>query len=514
MNEARQGRDEELAAADPPGISIPRTALRLPPLTLTVVLSAALIGAWWLSLRVLVGTRLMDLTFPKIAVLVGLLLLVVTAAWRTASRRDIPVLAAGGLLLAWLVGAAVLRRDSTDLKLALAFAVFAGGAFLIAFAAVRTDGERALRALGVVLGLVTAIAFASVVFQRVVYLSGVGDHFVWLWSIFRPQSTYTDPILGTIAATPAYFSGGGLLRASGFFAHPNYEAFFSILVAPFFAIRLCHAIDDRSRRATIVNGLLLIAIVLVDLWTYSRTGIVGMIGSSALAVLGDRVLNRRPSGRLFGISPLPAVAVGLIFAVTLGAGIFQDPGSAQRISTVGDVTISTGADQTNNPGPDVQTAAVRSQDIRVQMQKAAVKLMIESAKTALLGPGMTTYEKDTHDTKNKVYVSQAAGIRDPNSAWLSFGLAGGIPGLALFALVLLAALAAALRAMRSARGISREMATWLAAWIVVWAGAQIFGTYPFASSESILLGAMLGIAAALLPRTAVQTTSDAGVGVG
>jgi hypothetical protein len=478
--------------------------LSLPPYTLIAFTIAALIGAWWLSLRLLVGTPVMDLTAPKIVVLAGIVVCLASGAWRVLSRRDLPVIAIGTVFLVWLLAAAVLRRDSADVKLAGAFAVFAGGAFTIAFAAVRIDGEKALRALAIALGVVTAIAFCAVVLERVVYKSGVGDQFVWLWDIFRPQSTFNDPILGTLAATPAYFFGGGLLRASGFFAHPNYQAFFALLVAPFFAIRLAHSLDARARNGVVVNGLLLTATVLVDLWTYSRTGVVGMLGSTGLAVLIDRAVTRRGTGRLFGISIMPALGVALVVVATLGVGAVQDLDSAKRLSTVGDVTISSGdSGDSVSPG-NVTGAAVRSQDIRFQMQKAAVNLLTASVRDIVIGPGMTDYERQTHDSGSAQYISQAAGIRDPNSTWLSIGLAGGVPAVVLFALLLLAALAAAVRTILSASGLRKEMAIWLAAWIVVWAGAQVFGTYPFGTSESILLGTLLGIAAALLPRPATS----------
>jgi hypothetical protein len=493
-----------LAKAEGKGRSIPLRPVPLPPYTLVAFTIAGLIGAWWLSLRMLVETPVMDLTVPKIVVLAGIVLCLAAGAWRSLSWRDLPVVAVGAALLVWLVVTALLRRDSTDFKLAVAFAVFAGGAFAVTFAAVRFDGDRALRAVAVALEVVTAITFCSVVIERVVYMSGVGDQFVWLWGIFRPQSTFNDPILGTLAATPAYFISGGLLRASGFFAHPNYQAFFAVLVGPFFAIRFAHSLDRRDRNGAVLNGLLLAATMLIGLWTYSRTGVVGMLGSTGLAVLIDRAATRRSEGRLFGVSIAPALGVAIVVVATLGAGTLQDLDAARRLSTVGDVTIASGDSGGDSGGVvspgDVQGSAVRSQDIRFQMQKAAVNLVTQSASDMLIGPGVTDYQKQTHDSQSSVYVSQAGGIRDPNSSWLSIALAGGAPALVLFALTLLAALAAAVRAIRSTTGPAREMAIWLTAWIVAWSGAQIFGTYPFATSESILLGTLLGLASALLPR--------------
>jgi hypothetical protein len=260
------------------------------------------------------------------------------------------------------------------------------------------------------------------------------------------------------------------------------------------------------------NGLLLVATALTCLWTYSRTGIAGMLASIGLAVVIDRIATRRPGGRLLGISPAPVLLVGLVVAGTLGLGILEDPGSAQRISTIGDVTISSGPDSTDTTPSDVQTAAIRAQDIRLRLQKAAVSETLHSVRTALIGPGLGDFERNTHNPSSRDFVAQAAGVRDPNSSWLSIGLAGGLPAVLFFALILLAGLLAAVRAIRSTTGVSREIAIWLAAWLVVWAGAQVFGTYPFATSESVLLGVLLGVAAALLPRTAARGEVRASVG--
>jgi len=487
-----------------------QSVIRLPGLALISVLAVALAGSWWFSLRVLADTPVVDITLPKLAILAGICLLPLVRAWRLPAQRDWPVLSLGAALLIWLVAAAALRGNAADLKGVLAFAVFGGGAFAVAFVAVRHEGNRAIVLLLGLVAAAAAVTFSTVVLERLVYRPGATDAFEWLWALARPSDGFVDPVLGAMSPPPDHFEAGTVLRASGLFAHVNYLAFFALLVGPLFAIRCARALEAHAWRSFGLNAMLLAATTLCCLWTYSRTGVLGFLAMLALAIAVERLAARGPARRP---ALLPAVATAAVVAAALGLGIAQDTTAAQRVVAIGSISISlpgsatTTAEPAASPTPtpepgtpeDVRETALRSEAIRMGMQRAAVDMMLDSPASAAIGPGLNAYGKATHDPSDPLYQSQAENLRDPNSMWLTFGLAGGLPAIGLVLALVLATFLAVARAALRATGVRREAALWLAVWLPVWTLCQFFGTNPFTTSEAVQMGAFLGLAAALCP---------------
>ncbi len=106
-----------------------------------------------------------------------------------------------------------------------------------------------------------------------------------------------------------------------------------------------------------------------------------------------------------------------------------------------------------------------------------------------------------HDPASPDLIPDAAKINDPNSLWLTAGLAGGLPAILLLLAVLGVAWLRLIRAFRDARSVWHGAALlWLAAWIPVWALVQFVGTNPLALAEAVILGTLLGLAAGLSGR--------------
>jgi O-antigen ligase len=489
-----------------------RAMSRIPPLTLTAAVAVALVGAWWFSLRVLIDTPVVNLTLPRIAVLAGLAVLPFVGVSGLVARRDWPVLAIGAALLGWLIVASVLRGNSADLRGMLVFAIFGGGAFVVAFAAIRREGERAVAMLVGLMAAAVVVAFFSVVLERFVYRPNSSDAFDWLWVLARPQGGFVDPVLGQMTPPPEHFQAGVTLRASGLFAHVNYLAFFALLVAPLFAVRAGQAFERRSWRSFGVSAALLAATALVCLWTYSRTGAIGLLAAVGLAILMERVAAIGSSRRRPAV--LPAAVTALVVAAALGLGIAQDPTAAQRIVAIGSIpgfqssTSAPAAGPSHTPAPgsseDVREMALRAESIRLGMQRAAVSMLLDSPGSMAIGPGLNAYGTATHDPSDRLYQSQAEDLRDPNSMWLTFGVAGGLPGMAIVMALLLTVWLAVVQAVRRTSGARRQAALWLAVWLPVWFLCQFFGTNPFTTSEAVLMGAFLGFAAGLRPARSPQ----------
>lgn len=464
---------------------------------LPVLVVLALPLAWWLSLILVADTAALDLTPPKILVFVMLAVLLASRPSLAIPRADRLILGLLAAYCAWLIITAVLRGSTADVRMTIAYALYLGVPVVAAYVAARRAPHRVSRILIGVFLVALAVTFAGVILERLTY-PGLGqpDPLAAIWQFVRPQTALVDAVRGTLIPPPLHFPSGdpAVPRASSWFAHVNYLAFFGVLTAGLTATLVLVGLRLRRHRWTLVAASGLVASTVMVLWTYSRVGLVGLFGVVGAVAIVDAVAHwgRRPS-RALGLA---WIATGLLVLLTVGVTLGVDQIGLRRFSsTVGPPPAPT------TPGEAtaaIEASASRSSAIRLAMQAAAVDLILDSPRTIMLGPGQAVFELAIHDTSSPLHVEDSAGFRDSNSLWLTLAVAGGLPAALLMAVILGLVSLRSLRLTRTGRGgFPGVVVWWLAAWLPVWGVMQFFGTFPFVASEAIILGTMLGTAIGL-----------------
>ena len=475
---------------------------------------AQLVAAWWFPQNVLLRTPWADITPMELIVPLGAVLLLAGGAWRLLERHDLPWLLLVAAYLSWFPLAALLRGGGADLKPALVLLLFAGGAAAVAFAALRASRYSGPRLLLGFLGVVLLLAFAGAVLERVTYPGpGSADPLADFWRFFRPANVTQHPQLGQVGPPPLHFrlGGEGDIRATGLFFHTNYMAFFGILMAPLataLALRGWHAGD---RRVIVAGFIGMVLVVLLTYWTYSRAGLLGLIAAVGVTVVIDVLWRLRIRSRSLRKELVPGAVTAGLLVLTLGATVLADDLGARRLAAT-DLPDPIVSDVPFEPG--VEGAASRSGQTRVRLQTVALEAITESPGSLILGTGMSRFDVAVHDPDSPDHIPDAARINDPNSLWLTAGLAGGLPAMLLLAAVLGVTWVRLIRSLREARGVWHGAALlWLAAWIPVWALVQLVGTNPLALAESVIFGTMLGLAAGLAGRSRPVESLSRPVGV-
>ena len=461
-----------------------QTRALLPGLTV-----ALLFAAWWLSLLVIVDTPIVNLTPPKIMVFGVLPLLLVARFWRLISQTDRSVILLTAAYLGWQPLAALLRGSAHDLKLTAGYAVFFGGAGLLAYTAARARPQAAAVALIVALVAGLVVTLVGVVLERATYpgITGV-DPLRPLWEFVRPQGELADPVPG-LGPQPLHFASGdpSVPRVASWFAHANYLAFFGFLAAGLLATLLLAA----DRRRAILAGIGLAGAALTTVWTYSRAGLLGLLVIVAAVAVVDRTTTPgrwRFRGLAWRATPLAIVVL------TLAVSLVADEVGLRRFSAV--VTDSEPA-PTAEQEPSIEVSAARSGSLRIALQGAALGLITDDPLSVVIGPGPAAFDVAVHDPSSRYYVEESAGIVDPNSLWLTIGLSGGLVAVTVLAAILLVVwIRLLVVARRTDPGPRLWTVRWLAAWIPTWAVVQFVGTNPFNPSEAMILGTLLGAAVA------------------
>nr|MDQ3552979.1 hypothetical protein [Chloroflexota bacterium] len=347
------------------------------------------------------------------------------------------------------------------------------------------------------LGGALVLAFAGATLERITYLGpGTADPLAEFWRLFRPANVYQHPLLGELGPAPLHFRlGEDAIRATSFFFHTNYMAFFGILLAPLVTavtLRGWHAGDRRL----VVAGLLgIVLVTLLTYWTYSRAGLLGLVAVVGMTVVVDVLWRLRIRTRSLQREIVPGLLTAGALVLSLGGTIVSDDLGARRLAAT-DLPDPVVSDAPFEPG--VEGSASRAGLLRLELQTVALKEIVASPKTMVLGPGTARYVTAVHDPASSDRIPEAIGIRDPNSLWLTLGLAGGVPAMILLAAVLGWAWLRLIRSFRDSRSVWHGAAVlWLSAWIPVWALVQFLGTNPLALAESVILGTMLGLAAGL-----------------
>lgn len=474
---------------------VPATPIAL---ALLLVTFAQLLAAWWFPQNILMRTPFADITPVEVVVPLGGLLLLAGRAWRLIRRDDLPWLLLFVVYLGWFPVAALLRGATADLKPALVYLIFAGGTAAVAFSAMRASPRTGPRSLVRFLSIALVLAFAGAVVERItVPVPGDADALADFWRLFRPANVYQHPQLGELGPAPLHFPLGeqNAIRATGLFFHTNYMAFFGILLAPLMTaltLRGWHA----GQRTLIAAGLVGIVLVsLVTYWTYSRAGLLGLVGAVGSTVVIDVLWRLRIRTRTLRLEIVPGLVTAAALVLALGGTILSDDLGARRLAAT-DLPDPVVSEAPNDPG--VEGQASRAGLLRLRLQALALEEIVASPTTMLLGPGIERYVTAAHDPSSPDRIPEATGIRDPNSLWLTMGLAGGVPAILLLTGVLAVAWLRLMRSFRDARSVWHGTALlWLSAWIPVWALVQFLGTNPLALAESVILGTMLGLAAGL-----------------
>jgi hypothetical protein len=486
-------------------LTVTELARRLVP----PIAGLSLLASWWLSLIVLIDSPLLDLTPPKIVVLVGAVVLLVARPWRGHGLRYWLPLVPLALYLGWFSAAAVIRLTPVDLKTTLAYLVFCGAAAAVAYGAAMLAPGRTARVVIVVVLAALAVSFAAAALERATYpLPNESDPLAWLWSIFRPQAGLDDPRLGFIEAPPLHSGTGepGVVRATAFFVQTNFLAFFCVLAVPLAVVMFVTYLRAGRRTPAMLSGLALAAALVTAYWTYARVGLVAVLATIAAALAVEWLAapeRRRLRPSMSQLAPSLA-GLGLAFVVASGAVVTDDVGLIRLAgSTLGEEPGVT--DGAPTPG-DIESRAARSAQIRFELQRTAVEMLTQAPGTFVAGTGMAAYETAVHDPASPRHIPEAVGIRDPNSMWLTVALAGGIVGVGLL-IVLLGSLL--LRLFRPLSGWRRLAVLWLAAWLPVWAAVQALGTNPFNTGEAIIFGTVVGLICGITAdKAGVERTVD------
>lgn len=476
--------------------------------------------AWWLSLILVADTPALDLTPPKVLVLVMLGVLLASRPRIAIPKADGLILGLLGAYCVWLMISAVVRGSTADLKMTLGYALYFGGPLVTAYVAGRRAPHRFSRIMIGMVAVALAVTFAGVVLERLTY-PGLGqpDPLAGIWQFVRPQNGIQDAVRGTLTPPALHFSSGdpAIPRVSSWFAHVNYLAFFCVLTAALAATMFLNGLRRRRRGWTVVAGMSLVASTVIVVWTYSRVGLVGLFGVVVAVVVVD-VLARSGRG---GSSEtrLAWIAPGLLVLLTVGVTLGVDQIGLNRFSNIAQPPPAVPSPgEATVPSPGEATAAIeasarRSAALRLAMQKAALDLITASPRTLMLGPGQAVYELAIHEPSSPHYIVDAVGFRDSNSLWLTLAVAGGVPAALLMAIILLTIILRLLRVIRRGRdGLSGVAISWMAVWFPVWAVMQFFGTFPFVASEAIILGTMLGTAIGVTNRDGYETAAAEAIG--
>ncbi len=255
----------------------------------------------------------------------------------------------------------------------------------------------------------------------------------------------------------------------------------------------------------------MVLVSLLTYWTYSRAGLLGLVAAVGMTVVIDVVWRLRIRSRSLRKELVPGLLTAGLLVLTLGATVLADDLGARRLAAT-DLPDPIVSDVPFEPG--VEGAASRSGQTRVRLQTVALEAITESPASLVLGTGMSRFDVAVHDPDSPGHIPDAARINDPNSLWLTVGLAGGLPAILLLATLLGVTWLRLLRSFRGARSVWHGAALlWLAAWIPVWALVQLVGTNPLALAEAVIFGTMVGLAAGLAGRSRAVESLSRSVGV-
>jgi hypothetical protein len=468
------------------------------PLTLIIFAAAS-----WLSRPVLLATSAFDLTLPKL--LLGLSVLAVLAArpWQFAKRFDRYALLFLALVAGWLIVGSALRGDPADLKRTAGAVVFGAAALVLTWAAVRTAGGRGSRWIAVGIAIFGVVSFAAAALELATW--NVGDPFLWLWNIARPQTSFlNEPGVSVILQTHS-MGADRVLRVSGLSWHPNILAM-SMLMPAAFALALVTRAWSSRQRLRLIGGAVLFALVATTIvWTQSRSAFLGLLGVllAATVVAWYAFRARRGAQQEHVAQPAPrgaSLAPMFIGVPLIVLALALDSSIIERL--IGSITPGTA----HLPGQQVSTASNAADIAAIHWQMISTGLHILAASPAALiaGPGLSAYTLAVHDPANALYLPSALGIPDPNSFWLSFALGGGLPvALAILGLIGVTwwQLVRRWRAdINSAldwtwRHLHRA---WLLAWIPAWVIVENVGGNPLEVAEMIPFAMLVGLSVALV----------------
>ena len=459
-----------------------------------------LLAAWWLSLVVVIDTSIVNLTPPKIIALVAIPILLIARFRQLIARSDLPIIVLLVGYVTWLLVAAVLRGSAYDVKLTGGYAVFFGAAASLAYASGRARPRVAARGLIIAVVVALAVTLLGAILERFTYPGPEGEDPVgFIWEFVRPQEGLAADPESSAGRQPLHFASGDLSipRVASWFAHANYLAFFAFLAAALCGTLMLVWLRASMRGPAILAASGLVACAVISAWTYSRAGLLGLLGVVVAVPLVDMIATRAPWRVASAVARAAPLAIVL---VTLGASLVFDEVGLRRFSPI--VTDPPAAEAPEAQGapeePSIEVSAARSSQLRIVLQATALRMVVEDPTSSVLGPGMAAFDAAIHDPASTYYVRGAEGIVDPNSLWLTAALAGGVVALIALAIAVVAIEIRLLRAVRTQlNGPSPWTVRWLAAWLPTWALVQFVGTNPFNPSEAMILGAILGMAVGL-----------------
>lgn len=369
----------------------------------------------------------------------------------------------------------VRRRQQLPTALAVPFAIY--GAFLtwqvLSLLFVTANKSLAYRYLGQYAGGLAAAFIVTRYARRrdaqvLVALVGASVVLPILASIYRVFSVKGGgqgdlpglnelPLNPTIEAArqTGSFLLDGTQRLSGTFSDPNHFAFYAGTVFLVLAGAVCRMLVTRPRgtaRATLASGLLLVAVGVTVVGTYSRSAwLLVAVGLIVIAILLGRAFWSRRRLLLTGVGL--AVIVGVV-----------TPLVASRLSA-------------SEPGNAIST------NEHVHTMRVAVKLAVHHP---LLGVGLAGYGR---------YVGEPPLVSAAHSTWLTVAAELGLPGLLLLFAAVIVTTGAAIRSSYRGPPADRALLAGFTGAFVGLAVANVFYDVWMDDFQWMLFGLVLALTA-------------------
>jgi O-antigen ligase len=429
-----------------------------------------------------------ELTLPKF-VLFCLVLTLPFAIRRRRQALGVPVVLVICLAL-WMVIANVSRPTypGDSLRAAVAFALASTAAFVGAYIVAGSLPAQYARGVTWILLGMLCLSTASGALERFSLYrlpdGSIADRFAGLWTFFRPAAPLTSPVLGAVSVVHAHtvesLDDPTVPRVAGFFASSNALADFIVVSFPTVVLATIGRIRTTSMVQRLAIGVLLLGTLQAVVWTQSRLALAA-IAAQILLIGILAVLRKRPTQP--PMAPQGARRVEMAIVLTLLAalalatmvGVLNDPAFRSRLN----------ADELFQ-----SELFVRG---HIALQRAGLALVTVSHDAMLFGPGQYAYIAAINDPASPFQIPDVdPGVGAPHSLYLTFAVAAGLPGLALFVLLVAVVLAQCGRQLVMPSTVMQSV---LQALVIGVLGLMLVGLFdlnPLSLPETLLIFSLLG----------------------
>jgi hypothetical protein len=395
------------------------------------------------------------------------------------------------IALAIWVGVANLARPSFEVdsaRTSVYFGLVSLTAFFATYVAAVTRSAQFARWIAALLTFMVVASVATAWLERfslVATPEGVTERFEPLWSFVRPSIVNVSPVLGPVEVIVRHsLITETTLRPAGLFATPNAFADFLAIGFPVLAIISLASVPKRSPIVLVLFVLFMPALIQAAAWTGSRIGLATL----GLELLAVPLLLTRVSGW----SRRAALVVGAMLVASLILLVAVDPNVRARFTPAGLSLPGLSISESERRTTEVTATTTRG---HVEIQLAAVRMILADPQAVLRGPGKFEFVRAIHDPTSPQYLGGLIGVGEggPHSALLSFGIAGGLPAMLLFAAIaILTLLRSSEPAKNKRHDGSAVMLTGLTLGFAGWLLIGLVDTDPTLFPEAMAIFALIG----------------------